>query len=109
MLGVSGIVFWSRKTSLCPRISRQPGRPTSQPPVKCRFSRARTEVLVFQSPPYSPVRIGRRYLGLLRGKISGLVQAFPLRKIIYQLYQQNIYNEANVLYALDMSDAATGD
>jgi hypothetical protein len=33
---------------------------------------------------------------------------FSATQNIYQLYQQNLYNEANALYALDMADTTTG-
>jgi hypothetical protein len=47
--------------------------------------------------------------GALGGQDIGFGPGFSATQNIYQLYQQNIYNEANALYALDMPDAATGD
>jgi hypothetical protein len=46
--------------------------------------------------------------GALDGQDIGYGPGFSATQNIYQLYQQNSYNEANALYALDMPDAATG-
>jgi hypothetical protein len=46
--------------------------------------------------------------GALEGQDIGYGPGFSATQNIYQLYQQNSYNEANALYALDMPDAATG-
>ncbi|MEO6923195.1 MAG: hypothetical protein ABI142_05170, partial [Bryocella sp.] len=46
--------------------------------------------------------------GALAGQDIGFGTGFTATQNIYQLYQQNLYNEANAIYALDMPDAATG-
>jgi hypothetical protein len=45
--------------------------------------------------------------GALDGQDIGFGPGFSATQNIYQLYQQNIYNEANALFALDMPDATT--
>lgn len=55
-----------------------------------------------------PIAYWQQLFGALNGKDIGFGPGFTATQNIYQLYQQNIYNEANALYALDMADAATG-
>ncbi|QNI37155.1 TonB-dependent receptor [Edaphobacter albus] len=54
-----------------------------------------------------PIAYWQQLFGALNGKDIGFGPGFTATQNIYQLYQQNIYNEANALYALDMADAAT--
>ena len=55
-----------------------------------------------------PIPYWETLFGALDGQDIGYGPGFSATQNIYQLYQQNIYNEANALYALDMPDAATG-
>ena len=55
-----------------------------------------------------PIAYWQTLFGALDGQDIGFGPGFTATQNIYQLYQQNIYNEANALYALDMSDEATG-
>lgn len=54
-----------------------------------------------------PIAYWQQLFGVLEGKDIGFGPGFTATQNIYQLYQQNLYNEANALYALDMSDDAT--
>ncbi|MBS1800505.1 MAG: TonB-dependent receptor [Acidobacteria bacterium] len=55
-----------------------------------------------------PIGYWEQLFGALGGQDIGFGPGFTATQNIYQLYQQNLYNEANALYALDMPDAATG-
>ncbi|MBS1822984.1 MAG: carboxypeptidase regulatory-like domain-containing protein [Acidobacteria bacterium] len=55
-----------------------------------------------------PIGYWQQLFGALDGQDIGFGPGFTATQNIYQLYQQNLYNEANALYALDMPDAATG-
>lgn len=55
-----------------------------------------------------PIPYWETLFGALTGQDIGFGPGFTATQNIYQLYQQNLYNEANALYALDMPDAATG-
>ncbi len=55
-----------------------------------------------------PIAYWQQLFGVLDGKDIGFGPGFTATQNIYQLYQLNLYNEANALYALDMPDAATG-
>lgn len=55
-----------------------------------------------------PIPYWQTLFGALDGQDIGFGPGFTATQNIYQLYQQNIYNEANALYALDMPDANTG-
>ncbi|GGA69491.1 hypothetical protein GCM10011507_21260 [Edaphobacter acidisoli] len=46
--------------------------------------------------------------GALDGQDIGFGPGWTATQNIYQLYQENLYNEANALYALDMPDSLTG-
>lgn len=55
-----------------------------------------------------PIPYWQTLFGALDGQDIGFGPGFTATQNIYQLYQQNIYNEANALYALDMPDSNTG-
>lgn len=54
-----------------------------------------------------PIAYWQQLFGALNGADIGFGPGFTATQNIYQLYQENLYNEANALYALDMPDAAT--
>jgi hypothetical protein len=56
-----------------------------------------------------PIAYWEQLFGALDGQDIGFGPGFSATQNIYQLYQQNLYNEANALYALDMADTTTGD
>ena len=56
-----------------------------------------------------PIAYWEQLFGALDGQDIGFGPGFSATQNIYQLYQQNLYNEANALYALDMPDTTTGD
>jgi hypothetical protein len=56
-----------------------------------------------------PIPYWEQLFGALDGQDIGFGPGFTATQNIYQLYQENLYNETNALYALDMSDATTGD
>jgi hypothetical protein len=55
-----------------------------------------------------PIPYWQTLFGALDGQDIGFGPGFTATQNIYQLYQQNIFNEANALYALDMPDSNTG-
>jgi hypothetical protein len=55
-----------------------------------------------------PIAYWETLFGALDGQDIGFGPGFTATQNIYQLYQQNLYNEANALYALDMPDTTTG-
>jgi hypothetical protein len=56
-----------------------------------------------------PIAYWEQLFGALDGQDIGFGSGFTATQNIYQLYRQNLYNEANALYALDMADTTTGD
>lgn len=56
----------------------------------------------------APIAYWQQLFGALNNTDIGFGPGLSATQNIYMLYQQNLYNEANALYALDMSDAATG-
>lgn len=54
-----------------------------------------------------PIAYWQALFGALNGQDIGYGPGFTATQNINQLYQQNLYHEANALYALDMPDAAT--
>jgi hypothetical protein len=54
-----------------------------------------------------PIAYWETLFGALDGQDIGFGPGFTATQNIYQLYQQDLYNEANALYALDMSNDAT--
>lgn len=67
------------------------------------LARANTPVSAITPSPY-----WETLFGALDGQDIGFGPGYSATQNIYQLYSQNLYNEANALYALDMPDAATG-
>jgi hypothetical protein len=55
-----------------------------------------------------PIAYWQTLFGALNGQDIGFGPGFSATQNIYQLYQENLYNEANALYALDMPDTTTG-
>ena len=55
-----------------------------------------------------PIAYWEQLFGALGGQDIGFGPGLTATQNIYSLYQENLYNEANALYALDMPDAATG-
>ena len=55
-----------------------------------------------------PIPYWEALFGALDNQDIGYGPGFSATQNIYQLYQQNLYNEANALYALDMPDSTTG-
>jgi hypothetical protein len=55
-----------------------------------------------------PIPYWETLFGALGGQDIGFGPGFTATQNIYQLYQENLYNEANALYALDMADTTTG-
>lgn len=55
-----------------------------------------------------PIAYWETLFGALDGQDIGFGPGFSATQNIYQLYQENLYNEANALYALDMPDTTTG-
>jgi hypothetical protein len=56
-----------------------------------------------------PIAYWEQLFGALDGQDIGFGPGFTATQNVYQLYQENLYNEANALYALDMADTTTGD
>ncbi len=56
-----------------------------------------------------PIAYWEQLFGALGGQDIGFGPGFTATQNIYQLYQENLYNEANALFALDMADTTTGD
>ncbi|HZY63083.1 MAG TPA: TonB-dependent receptor [Edaphobacter sp.] len=54
-----------------------------------------------------PIAYWQQLFGALNGVDIGFGPGYTATQNIYLLYQENLYNEANALYALDMPDAAT--
>jgi Carboxypeptidase regulatory-like domain len=55
-----------------------------------------------------PISYWETLFGALDGQDIGFGPGFTATQNIYQLYQQDIFNEANALFALDMPDSTTG-
>ena len=55
-----------------------------------------------------PISYWETLFGALDGRDIGFGPGFTATQNIYQLYQQDIFNEANALFALDMPDSTTG-
>ncbi|HEU5339683.1 TonB-dependent receptor [Edaphobacter sp.] len=55
----------------------------------------------------APIAYWQQLFSALDGQDIGFGPGLTATQNIYLLYQENIYNEANALYALDMPDAAT--
>ena len=55
-----------------------------------------------------PIAYWEQLFGALDNQDIGFGPGFTATQNIYQLYQENLYNETGALYALDMPDAATG-
>ncbi len=68
-----------------------------------KLARAGTDVSSIQQVAY-----WQQLFGALGGQDIGFGPGYTATQNIYLLYQQNLYNEANALYALDMPDDATG-
>jgi hypothetical protein len=56
-----------------------------------------------------PVAYWEQLFGALGGQDIGYGTEHTATQNIYELYQTDLYNEANSLYALDMPDTTTGD
>lgn len=54
-----------------------------------------------------PIPYWEQLFGALDGQNIGFGPGLTATQNIYELYQENLYNETNALYALDMPDAAT--
>lgn len=57
----------------------------------------------------APIAYWQQLFGALDGQDIGFGPGYTATQNIYMLYQENLYNEANALYALDMADTTTGD
>jgi len=55
-----------------------------------------------------PIAYWQQLFGAIGGQDIGFGPGLSATQNIYELYYNNLYNEANALYALDMPDSATG-
>ncbi|MGB7191179.1 MAG: TonB-dependent receptor [Acidobacteriaceae bacterium] len=67
------------------------------------LTRAGTDVSAIQPIPY-----WETLFGALAGQDIGYGPGLSATQNMYEIYSNNLYNEANALYAIDMPDAATG-